>query len=302
MFREITANDVLKNNIVCSAFLAASKTPSFPPESILRSHRENNVINKIIAIWNWVSKFIYYFICALFFYMPEDSVSSIKQVPKKKIPVDFKYNHPFCHVSIEALKEEKRINNQLSFFEKIQKGVLSTPVGSFYELIKSKSSENSLENVAMTSAKAIVGMATIHFFYSALKALFPAFKKFINLSVCNRNIHPIDTLLFGPIIEEIICRGCLNNGIYLGQKLLKEISPNCLKGRCFNYITSPSPRMLFVHSVFSWKHDDTAPIIFLLCSNFTLLHETTGDITIPIVAHIVNNLYAFGLKQLVCRS
>lgn len=301
MIREIDASNFFKNNIVCSTFLAAGKIPESLPESILRSHKENNVMKKIIAIWNWVSKFIYYIICTLFCLRPRGSTSSINKVSKEEIFDNFKYNQPLCHGSIKKLKQAQKINKELSFFEKIQNGVLTTPLGTFYKGIMSKGYKSSLENAVMTCANAIVWIAAIYFFHSALKYQFPPFKKFINLSICITNLRPVEMIFVAPVVEEILCRGCLNNGIFLGQKLLKKISPNCLKGRFFNYITSPSPRMLFVHGMFSYHHYFSAPVIFILCSNFTLLHETTGNIAIPIIAHMTHNIYAFALQQLVCR-
>ena len=105
---------------------------------------------------------------------------------------------------------------------------------------------------------------------------------------------PIDcsyyAITVGPILEEVIFRGCLNNGIYLGQQLLEKAAPESLRGRLFNYIISPSPRLLIVHGLFSFAHGiQRGSILFLLGASFTLLHESTGDIIAPIYAHITQN-------------
>lgn len=280
MIREITVNNYFKNNIVCSTFLNASRISTSRSSSTLDSYEENIVLHKVKAIWHWISKLIYSIACILFCYRPRDSALSIKEEFKKEIPFHFKYNKPLCHVSIKKLKKEQEINKQLNCLEKVQKG-LSIGANNFF---------GGIEKLGIPTF-----LAVQFIFFSTLK-LFISKK-----TICFASqLDPL--IVFGvvPIVEEVLFRGCLNNGIFLGQELLKKITPSFFQGSVFNYITSPSPRLLFVHSLFSYAHGSMAPFIFLYASKLTLLHETSGIIA-SISAHVAMNIAAFGVQQIICR-
>lgn len=107
----------------------------------------------------------------------------------------------------------------------------------------------------------------------------------------------------GPILEEILFRGILQNGVGCVQKLAKWVAPQLMKKtRLFNWLISPSSRVLVANSLFAYIHlynkghsmstADTVVQVgsIFLTPNSSILYETTGNLAAPIACHISNNL------------
>lgn len=106
------------------------------------------------------------------------------------------------------------------------------------------------------------------------------------------------------ILEEIFFRGILQNCLVGSQKMVTNITPQCLQNnRIFRWLTSPSPRILIINSIFAYAHLSNAGgyasskdsliqcIRIMLKPSFGILHETTGDIIAPIACHMTNNFF-----------
>lgn len=114
----------------------------------------------------------------------------------------------------------------------------------------------------------------------------------------------ISAVFTGPILEEILFRGILQNGMGYVQKIAKWVAPQLIKKtRLFKWLISPSSRVLAVNSLFAYVHFynkgysmSTADAAVQVGSIFftpksSILYETTGNLAAPIACHISNNLY-----------
>lgn len=112
------------------------------------------------------------------------------------------------------------------------------------------------------------------------------------------------TVIFGPIIEEVIFRGVLQNGFAELQRWVAGLlSVQNLKGQVWTWIVSPSCRILTTTSLFAAVHLGNIGVGFplykaitqatLIClwPVYSILHETTGGIYTSIIAHATNNFF-----------
>jgi hypothetical protein len=102
-----------------------------------------------------------------------------------------------------------------------------------------------------------------------------------------------------PVVEELIFRFCVQNAIYYGQKFVTYICPESIKNRrTFQWLTSPSARILASGSIFAACHAmnpgclsgkivQVGSIFFGPCES--ILYETTGSLIAPLASHMTSN-------------
>lgn len=114
------------------------------------------------------------------------------------------------------------------------------------------------------------------------------------------------------VVEEMIFRGFLQNGMAFLQKTITYIAPECLqKKRTFQWLMSPSARILCVNSLFAYSHlyNDGGYVstkgAFIQATNimlspaYSILYETTCNIGVPLYAHVANNVSVIALLNLL---
>ncbi|MBB64718.1 MAG: hypothetical protein CMO81_06605 [Waddliaceae bacterium] len=110
----------------------------------------------------------------------------------------------------------------------------------------------------------------------------------------------IPAVVIAPIVEEIMFRGILQNGIHGGQILAEKIAPKCIsETEAFKKITSPEARILGAHIPFALAHLNNASAIgleFAIGQTTNLLLQPAisisneiGGIDQSITTHAVNN-------------
>src|SRR5579862_4590960 len=108
-------------------------------------------------------------------------------------------DHTIAHALDNArIKEESEQNKNLSFSSKLKKG--------FY-----------------IGAKGVMQIFVIGTALSTLA------KQFFDSTNYTEEFDFIDTVLRAPIVEEIIFRGILRNGIHSSQEFAKWATPKCIK-------------------------------------------------------------------------
>lgn len=111
-----------------------------------------------------------------------------------------------------------------------------------------------------------------------------------------------EVVIIGPVLEEIVIRGIINNVFAGMQKLISVVTPNCIgETYIFQWIVSPSCRILTITVLFAAIHITNAGTLLSVASTIvqvtlilfrpaeTILHETTGNLIAPIAAHMTNN-------------
>jgi len=200
--------------------------------------------------------------------------------------VSFNYNSVYSFfASPEVLDAEKERNQKLTFFEKIKKGVMTHPIYLVTDQIKIAEPFKKNYTIILSSLLLIPILA---------------YSRFVSKTYLDYPLVDFPyNILAVPILEEIAYRIILYKGFFLGQKCIEKITPNSLKGRIFNYVTSPSARLLTIHGIFSYHHGIAAPAIFFMAPSVTLLRETTGDIIAPLALHITQNAFV-GIPIVIC--
>lgn len=119
-------------------------------------------------------------------------------------------------------------------------------------------------------------------------------------------------VLKGPVAEELIFRGLLQNAIYLIQEGAKRVAPESLtENHIFVWLTSDSCRIIATNLTFAAVHMMNAGLylstagaisqvaVIVLFASQSLTYETTGDLGSAMSSHIANNFIAYCLMKLV---
>lgn len=117
-------------------------------------------------------------------------------------------------------------------------------------------------------------------------------------------------LIAGAIYEEAIFR-TLQAGVAIFQQTITHVAAQSLKdNRVFQWIMSPSARILGISSFFASLHffngggylSTKIAIIqvsrIMLLPTESILYETTGNIITPIYSHLANNIFAFFYRKM----
>jgi len=107
-----------------------------------------------------------------------------------------------------------------------------------------------------------------------------------------------------PILEEIVFRALLQNGMSLCQKAAIAVVPKKLgNNRVFKYLTSTSARIVSCNTLFALAHliSGGVPSTLRIAMHpvNAILYETTGTLHAPIVSHMVNNALAFAKETVI---
>lgn len=184
----------------------------------------------------------------------------------------------FKALNHDVLAEEAKKNKNLSIIQKIELGLKAGTAGYISTLILSYGLHYATQGIREgTIAK-------------------------------NNEIQFLTTGILFPILEEIVYRGVLQNSVALIQEtachILRHISPIEMKNnKVFQWMTSPSARILAINSIFALAHLGIFNNVGIFIYNGSIkqatvimstpmesiLHETTGDIIATIAAHIAHN-------------
>lgn len=143
--------------------------------------------------------------------------------------------------------------------------------------------------------------------FTALSTLAKQLKQSNGINNIKEPIGFIYEVIIGPIVEEIIFRGILQNGMHYAQKFAKWAAPRFIRNtRVFEWLTSPSARILGANSLFALVHLGNKGAVrtvalvgtILLMPRMSILHETTGNIAAPIVCHMTHNLSCWFFSQI----
>lgn len=198
----------------------------------------------------------------------------------KSFFVDYTIAHA---VDNRRIEEERQQDKNSNLFTKLKKGIC-------------------------VGAKGVIKALVI---VNALSVLTNQFFDDENATVKISDAGFMECVIVAPIIEEIFFRGILQNGICCAQKFTKWAIPGFIKNtRAFEWLTSPSARILGAGSLFALAHLRNAGDYlstagaarqlgnFLLTPTSSILHETTGSIAAPIVSHMTNNFFGFCLSKI----
>lgn len=119
------------------------------------------------------------------------------------------------------------------------------------------------------------------------------------------------TVIIGPIIEELIFRGIIQQTILpVIQKTIRYITPTEYQQCSYlQWINSPSFRVIFANLLFAAVHiknadsylDITGALLqvtlIALYPTESILCETTDSLTAPLVAHMTNNFIVWSLLK-----
>lgn len=106
--------------------------------------------------------------------------------------------------------------------------------------------------------------------------------------------------LWAPLLEELVCRGIVQNCLAGAQKALHAYPPTFLHKETTDWLTSPQARILADNTIFAALHLKNASVFgtkfaigqTISCFLFPTeagLYETTGSLISPIASHITNN-------------
>lgn len=107
------------------------------------------------------------------------------------------------------------------------------------------------------------------------------------------------TVIVAPVVEELVFRGGVQNGIDKAQKWAKRhFSVASQKTPWFRMLTSRAARVIGTNIPFALANLAVAPLslssitqvaLMFLYPTYSILYETTNDLRFPIGAHIANN-------------
>jgi membrane protease YdiL (CAAX protease family) len=106
----------------------------------------------------------------------------------------------------------------------------------------------------------------------------------------------------GPLLEELMCRGVIQQVIGKMQSVIDPYVPHS-----FKWLTSPSARIVAANTYFAYAHISNTGSFGAQCQGHflrptcSILYETTGGLVAPITAHMTNNLITVLLGKLGSR-
>ncbi len=114
----------------------------------------------------------------------------------------------------------------------------------------------------------------------------------------------LDIVIVAPIVEEVLFRGFIQEGLSILQSCIKQIlSVASLKSHTISWLLSPACRIVVVNSLFAAAHFGNIHhgftivqaavqvTLIVLTPVYSILYETTDSLSAPIVAHMTNNLF-----------